>query len=133
MSTADTVKQFYALVNGDAEGQAHWRASVAEAWTASPAFPAAPTQVAGYPLAIGALRKGFPDLKFHLEEIVTRDNFVAVRCTVRGTHTGEFMGIPATNKAVSFTAMDIHKIDQGVILETWHAEDFTKMIAQLKA
>jgi predicted ester cyclase len=133
MSTVDTVKQFYALVNGVADAQTLWRATVADTWTAAPAFPSAPTQVAGYPLAIAALRKGFADLQFHIEEIVTRDNFVAVRCTVRGTHTAEFMGIPATNKAVAFTAMDIHKIEAGVIAQTWHAEDFANMVSQLKA
>jgi predicted ester cyclase len=56
-----------------------------------------------------------------------RDAFVAMR------HQCEFSGLPATGKKVLFTAMDIHRIDNGRIAETWHAEDFTKMVAQLKS
>jgi predicted ester cyclase len=62
-----------------------------------------------------------------------RDAFVAMRLTVTGTHQCEFSGLPATGKKVLFTAMDIHRIDNGRIAETWHAEDFTKMVAQLKS
>jgi steroid delta-isomerase-like uncharacterized protein len=126
-------RQFYALINGLDNGHALWTAAVTEQWTASPAFPSAPNQVAGYPLAIAAFRKGFPDLRFRIDEVVIRDAFVAIHLTVTGTHQDEFSSIPATGKMVCFTAMDIHRIDNGRIAETWHAEDFTKMVAQLKA
>jgi predicted ester cyclase len=133
MNQETTVQQFYAVVNGLDNALSIWRATVTEHWTASPAFPLAPTQVAGYPLAIAALRKALPDLHFHIEELVTRENFVAARCTITGTHQGEFMGIAPTNKRVSCTAMDIHRMEAGKIAETWHAEDFAKMVAQLKS
>src|SRR5436190_1376124 len=43
---------------------------------------------------------GIPDLRFTIEDIVDEKEKVAVAWTISGTHTGEFMGIPATNKKV---------------------------------
>src|SRR6266446_5489657 len=43
----------------------------------------------------------FPDLRFNIEDIVGENEKLAVAWTISGTHKGEFMGIPATNKKVS--------------------------------
>ncbi len=125
--------RFYALINGEPDGLATWRQSVDTGWQARPAFPAAPAQVDGYPRAIAALRTAFPDLHFAAEEVIDRDGFVAVRSTVTGTHRGEFAGVAATGRLVTFTALDIHQVKDNVIIETWHVEDFAGVVRQLRA
>jgi predicted ester cyclase len=67
----DTVRQFYALLNGEANGLALWQSAVAETWHASPPFPETPTHYEGYQQAAVVFRRGFPDLKFALEEMIT--------------------------------------------------------------
>jgi predicted ester cyclase len=129
-----TVRQFYALLNGEENGLELWKNTVAETWRASPPFPETPTQIEGYQQAAVVFRRGFPDLNFSAEEIIAnQQGFVAVRSTVTGTHLGELMGVAATGKSVTFIALDIHKIENGKIQETWHVEDFAFMMKQLKS
>ena len=44
---------------------------------------------------VAALRAGFPDLHFTVEDQIAEGDMVVTRWTARGTHTGEFQGIPA--------------------------------------
>ena len=44
------------------------------------------------------MRRAFPDLQAHIEDIVAAEDKVAVRLRFRGTHRGEFLGIPATGR-----------------------------------
>lgn len=61
----------------------------------------------------------FPDLHVTMNEILSRDDVVAVRLTITATHQGEFFGIPATGKAITFEAMEFFKIANGKITESW--------------
>lgn len=67
----------------------------------------------------GAWLSGFPDLKFVLEKIIAAEDEVATHCTMCGTHSGMWMGIPATGKKVSIPIITIHRIAGGKIAEDW--------------
>ena len=46
---------------------------------------------------------GFPDLRHDVEEVVAlEDGRVLLRGTLRGTHGGEFLGMPASQLPISF-------------------------------
>ena len=62
---------------------------------------------------------GFPDLKFVLEKIIAAEDQVVSQCTMRGTHSGMWMGIPATGKKVSIPIITIRRIAGGQIAEDW--------------
>src|SRR4051794_27066020 len=55
---------------------------------------------AGYQAIIGMMRSGFPDIQWTLEETIVEDDKVAARFTMRGTHQGEFFGVPPTGKTI---------------------------------
>ena len=57
-----------------------------------------PLTLAGHQAIATSFYAGFPDLQHTIEETVADLRSVAVRFTMRGTHTGEFMGIPPTNR-----------------------------------
>ncbi len=125
----ETATAFYSLINGG--DAAAWREIFADDWTATPPMPAAPDEIAGYESVIAAFRAGVPDLKVTAVEVIANEDVVAVRSTVSGTNTAPLFGQPATNAQISFTAMDIHRIVDGKIAETWHVEDFLTMQSQL--
>ena len=54
-----------------------------------------------------------------------------MRSTIRGTHEGDLFGIPATGRPIEFMAIDIHRLENGQIVETWHIEDFLSVLFQL--
>jgi predicted ester cyclase len=128
---AAVARSFYSLINGgDAE---KWKTVFAADWKAHPPLPSAPDQISGYQQVIGAFRAGFPDLVVKQIEVVANEDVVAVRSKVTGKNTQKLFGQAATNRKMEFTAMDIHRIVDGKIVETWHVEDFLSMNKQLGA
>ena len=75
--------------------------------------------------------KAFPDLRRNIVDLVAEADKVAVSINVTGTYKGEFQGIPATGKQVSFTAMDILTIIDGKITEEWATADMMGLMQQI--
>ena len=50
---------------------------------------------------VAALRAAFPDLHMTIEDQIAEGDRVVTRWTARGTHTGEFQGIPPHRQASS--------------------------------
>jgi steroid delta-isomerase-like uncharacterized protein len=61
----------------------------------------------------------FPDARFTVEDDIAEGDLVASRATLRGTHQGEFMGIPPTGKPVTVTGIAIDRIVGGKFVEGW--------------
>jgi steroid delta-isomerase-like uncharacterized protein len=59
---------------------------------------------------VGIYRSAFPDIQDTVEEIVAEGDKVVVRWRSRGTHQGEFMGVPPTGRDVTFTGMRLFRI-----------------------
>ena len=78
---------------------------------------------------------GFPDTHFTVEEMIAEGDKVVSRITFRGTHQGEYMGIPATGKRVEVKAVWIHRLDDGRIVEgkQWGFVDMLGLLRQLGA
>src|SRR5438876_905003 len=60
----------------------------------------------GFKEMMESFKKAFPDIKFTINDIIISDNKAAVLSTINGTNTGEFMGMPATNKKVTIMGID---------------------------
>jgi len=80
---------------------------------------------------IGVLRTAFPDLKFTIEGPIAEGDQVATRLTVRGTHLGEFMGIPATGKQMAVSGVSIWRLADGKLVNEWVNWDSLAMMQQL--
>ena len=80
-------------------------------------FPGVPPTRDGVKMLFGYLRAAFPDLKVDVSEQIAEEDKVVTRKTFRGTHGGEFMGMPATGRPVAFEVIDILTFDGGKIAE----------------
>ena len=65
--------------------------------------------------------------------MIAEGDKVVTRFTMRGTHQGEFMGIPSTGKHVSVTGIGIDRIKDGNFVESWMNEDNLGLMQQLGA
>jgi steroid delta-isomerase-like uncharacterized protein len=74
---------------------------------------------------------GFPDLRFSIDDMVAEDEKVVVSWNIAGTHKGEFMGIPATNKKISVDGITINHIVNGKIIDSYINWDTLGMLQQL--
>ena len=73
----------------------------------------------------------FPDVNYSVEDILAEGDKVAVRFTMRATHKGTFMGAPATGKQIAVKGVEIDKIVEGKIVETWDYLDSAGMMTQI--
>lgn len=94
-----------------------------------------PEQIPGiesYKPVITGFRAVFPDVNFTNEDVIVANDKVTVRSVVTGTHSAPFLGVEPTGKQVQFNTIDIHRINDGKIVETWHIEDLFGALQQLK-
>jgi steroid delta-isomerase-like uncharacterized protein len=74
---------------------------------------------------------GFPDLRFAIEDVVCENDKVVVSWVISGTHKGEFLGIPPTNKKVSVGGITINCLGNGKILDSNVVYDTLDLLKQL--
>jgi predicted ester cyclase len=74
---------------------------------------------------------GFPDMKWTVDEQIAEGEKVVSRFTWTGTHKGEFMGIPPTNKKVKVWGVVIDVIRNGLFSESRIIMDSVGLLQQL--
>jgi len=77
------------------------------------------------------MKHAFPDLQAHIEDIFAAEDKVAVRLRFRGTHSGEFLGVPATGRAVEYVSHEFYRVAVGLIAEEWICSDLATLFRQL--
>jgi predicted ester cyclase len=80
---------------------------------------------------LGALLTGFPDVRHTVEAVITKDDLVVIRYLATGTHEGEFQGFAPTGKSVTWTGINIYRIECGRIAEVWSEVDALGRVEQL--
>jgi steroid delta-isomerase-like uncharacterized protein len=87
----------------------------------------------GYLMIISMMRSGFPDIQWTLEDLITEGDKVAARFTMRGTHTGEFFGVPATGKVIGIQAINFYRLANEQIIVEYGQPDMLGLLRQIGA
>jgi steroid delta-isomerase-like uncharacterized protein len=95
--------------------------------------PGIPSGREGVKVMTTVLRNAFPDFKATMDDILADGDKVVIRMTWSGTQKGEFMGVPASGKHVSFGVIDIIRIANGKFVEHWGQMDSMSLMQQLGA
>ncbi len=97
--------------------------------------PGAPGPLDGEAWAgfIAGFAAAFPDLRLTVEDDLAEGDKAAARVTFRGTHRGEFQGIPPTERRVTFTSMVFNRLVGGQVAEHWVELDLLGLLGQLGA
>jgi steroid delta-isomerase-like uncharacterized protein len=95
--------------------------------------PGVPAGRDGLRVIVPALRSAFPDLTYTIEELVVGADAVATRTTLRGTHRGDFFGLPASGRAFCVQQMTIERFAQGRIIAHHRVTDEASLLRQLTA
>jgi steroid delta-isomerase-like uncharacterized protein len=77
--------------------------------------------------------KLMPDLKWGVQEIIQQGNRYIVRGRASGTPNGPFFGVPASGKSFDVMSIDIHTVESGLIVRSYHVEDWASALRQLAA
>lgn len=82
---------------------------------------------------IGGFLEGIPNAFYDVKESFVNDDKVTCRWVCTGTQTGNFYGMPPTNKDVNVNGITIFRIADGKIAELWNVWDQFTLVEQLKA
>lgn len=110
----------------DAAGDYFWDDMIEQA-----PFPGQGPGLAGLQDVLRRLRVAFPDMHWTIEEQLVDGDRVLTRFKWQGTHRGEFLGIPATDRPATVWGMVIDRVHQGKIKETRIIMDMLGLMMQL--
>lgn len=65
------------------------------------------------------------------DQVIVAENKVVTCGTFTATHTGEFQGLPPTDKQISLSIMHIDRVENGKIVEHWGQGDALGLMQQL--
>ena len=95
--------------------------------------PGVPSDREGLKQLTALFRTAFPDGRMTIEEMVAEGDRVATRKTFRGTHQGALLDLPPTGRAVVITLLDLVRLEDGQVVESWSMADEVGMLRQLGA
>jgi steroid delta-isomerase-like uncharacterized protein len=91
-----------------------------------------PPGAEGLKQLIAAYRTTFPDLKTTLDDIFAEGDRVAFRWRFRGTHLGDWLGIPPTGNHITATGITVFRIAFGKVVESWISIDLNPSEEELQ-
>jgi hypothetical protein len=66
-----------------------------------------------------------------IEDLIAKDDRVWAVWTMRGTHTGQLFGIPATGQPIEILEAGIWRLVDGLVIEAWFFGDELRLLRQL--
>jgi steroid delta-isomerase-like uncharacterized protein len=83
--------------------------------------------------AIDRAAAGLSDAEFTIDDMIEDRDQVAARLTTAATQTGEFMGMPPSNKRYRIEEIHWFRLREGKVVEHWHQFDQVGLMKQLGA
>jgi len=106
-------------------------ALLAEDHVALEPSPGQPQGREGLIANIARMRTAFPDIQYTIEDMVAEGDKVAVYYVWRGTHQGEFLGIPPTGKQVTVPCVNFDYCVAGQCKKSRFMMDTMSLMQQL--
>jgi len=125
----DGVNMFYQTYNDHNPNL--WEQAIAEDYVGNVNGQTIPNRDVGKGF-VTLLLKAFPNINYALEDcMLVGDNRVVTRWKATATHTGDFFGMPPTNKNVSMLGITIFETRDGKVTKLWDVWDQAGLMAQL--
>ncbi|WP_407160295.1 ester cyclase [Bradyrhizobium sp. STM 3557] len=80
---------------------------------------------------VAARLKSVPDLTWQIKDVAVAGNQVTVRGEATGKPAGPFMGAAYSGKSFKVMSIDIHTIENGRMVRSYHVEDWIGAVRQL--
>ena len=93
--------------------------------------PNLPPDLEGTKMLASMFLAAYPNIQVTIEDLVAEGDQVVTRWSARGTHQGDFMGIPPTGKDVLVTGIATDRFEGGKSVEHWEIVDQLGMMQQL--
>jgi steroid delta-isomerase-like uncharacterized protein len=82
---------------------------------------------------IAGLREAISGLAFTIDDLVADGDNVTIRWTAEGTHGGDLLGFAGTGRALAIRGVDMYRLEEGRIAESWTFWDLPGMLRTVSA
>ncbi|MEM8649475.1 MAG: ester cyclase [Pseudomonadota bacterium] len=131
----DVVKAFYTdLLSEPNAPDLEERVSkvMIDKWVSIPT-PRGGPDAAGFVKSLKGFGAAIPDLKWEIQEILQDENRYIVRSIATGTPVKPMFGVEPKGNSFKIMTIDIHTVENGKIVQSYHVEEWAKAIQQLSA
>lgn len=104
---------------------------IADSFVEHEVVPGVEPTKAGVRALFEDMRAAFEGFAMVPEDLLAEGDKVVARVVMRGTHRGEFMGIPASGRPLALPMADFFRIAGGQVVEHWGLSDSGAMLQQL--
>jgi steroid delta-isomerase-like uncharacterized protein len=96
-------------------------------------LPGQPEGKEGVAFFVNTMQSAFSDVNATIGPSVESGDMASALVTISGKHTGEFMGVPATDRPFEVEGIDIIRIEDGKCAEHWGVTDNMALMQQIGA
>jgi predicted ester cyclase len=130
---SDTVQVFYDLLSnpGSKEQAAAFQDVTSEDWVSIGDYSGKSKSRDAFLGQMGGFAKLMPDLKWNVEAMHEAGDVVTVRSRATGTPVAPFFGVDGEGRSFDILTIDIHELEGGKIVRTYHVEDWAGGLQQL--
>lgn len=78
-------------------------------------------------------RNSFSEIHLTIDLLISEGDLVMFRWIADATHTGEFHGVPATGRRVTFSGITVHRVENGKFAESVAEIDLLGLLQQVQS
>lgn len=78
-------------------------------------------------------RQSFTDMDWTVHALVADEEYVSARWEITATHSGDFAGVKADGRRITFDGTVLYRMENGRIAETWLNIDQLKLLVAIGA
>jgi steroid delta-isomerase-like uncharacterized protein len=133
MNSETLVRRFFSEVFNEGSADAVTAFIHTDHRNHDPTAPEVPAGPDGVRRLVELYRTAFPDIHFEHDDVICVGDKVAHRWTFTGTHRGEIMGVEPSGRSVTVHGIEMNRIADGKIAESWAISDALGLLEQLGA
>ncbi len=129
----ETASVFYDLLSnpGDAAQVEAFQAATTESWESIGNYSGENKSREAFLGQVGGFAQLMPDLDWAIQDMHEDGDTVIVRSRATGTPVAPFFGVDGQGRSFDIMTIDIHQLEDGKIVRTYHVEDWATGLQQL--
>ena len=129
----DNVQVFYDLLSnpGSQDVAESFKDVTSDSWVSIGDYSGAEKSRDAFLGQVGGFAKLIPDLNWDVQAMHQDGNVITVRSRATGTPVAPLFGVDGEGRSFDIMTIDIHELEDGRIVRTYHIEDWAGALQQL--
>jgi steroid delta-isomerase-like uncharacterized protein len=81
---------------------------------------------------LSRLQRAFPDIQYRIDDVIVAGDRIVLRWEARGTHRGDYLGVAATGRPVSYGGVTIYELSDNKVARIWVAADLLSLLRRMR-